>query len=233
MRLNRYIASCGVCSRRKADDLIVSGVVFVNGKKVVDFMDIDPDKDNVTVNGTKIKEEKTKYYIALNKPKGYITTVSDEKDRNNVIELVQDIDARLFPVGRLDYNTSGLLLLTNDGDFAYSVTHPKTIVYKTYLAHVKGILSPIELLIFTKGVKLSDGKTSPAKVEISKVHPSSCEVKISIHEGRNRQVRRMFESFGHEVIDLKRISVGNVQLGNLPLGRWRHLTSHEINSIKK
>lgn len=233
MRINKYIASCGVCSRRKADLLVLSGAVSVNGKRVTDFIEIDPLKDTVTVNGAEIKEEKTKYYIALNKPKGYITTSSDEKGRPHVTELTSDINARLFPVGRLDCNTFGLLILTNDGDFAYRVAHPKHNVYKTYIAHVKGTPTPAKLESLRKGINLPDGKTAPAQVEVLKIYPSSAEIKISIHEGKNRQVRRMFEALGHEIIDLKRVSIGNVLLGNLPLGRWRHLTSHEINSLKK
>lgn len=232
MRINKYIASCGVCSRRKADDLVLSGVVFVNGKKIDSFMEIDPNNDTITVNGSQIKLEKTKYYVALNKPKGIVTTASDERGRDNVVELIDDIDARLFPVGRLDYNTTGLIILTNDGHFANCVAHPKNIISKTYIAHIKGIPEPCELDILRKGIKLEDGKTAPAKVEILKRYPSSSEVSISIHEGRNRQIRRMFEALGHDMIELQRISIGNVLLGNLPLGRWRHLTSHEINSLK-
>lgn len=233
MRINKYIASCGVCSRRKADELIKLCKVKVNGDIINDFLDINPDIDVVEVDGKVINVEETKYYIALNKPKGFLTSVTDDRGRRCVIELIEDINARLFPVGRLDFNTSGLLILTNDGEFANNVMHPRKEVYKTYIAHVSGKLHSFTLETLKKGVILDDGdKTSPALVEIIKEHPASCDVKISIREGKNRQVRRMFNALGHEVLDLKRVSVGCVALGNIPLGKWRHLTKQEIRFFK-
>ena len=233
MRINKYIASCGVCSRRKADELIKDGKVKVNSETIYDFADVNPDFDGVEVDGRVINVEETKYYIALNKPKGFLTSVSDDRGRRCVTELIEDVNARLFPVGRLDYNTSGLLLLTNDGEFANNVMHPRKEVYKTYLAHVSGKLHSFTIETLKKGVILDDGeKTAPAKVEIVKDHPASCDVNISIREGKNRQVRRMFEALGHEVLELKRVSVGDVSLGNIPLGKWRHLTKQEIRSFK-
>lgn len=228
MRINKYIASCGICSRRRADELVKSGAVTVNGVIVTDFADI-AENDTVTVNGEIIGLQKTKYYIALNKPEGYITSVGDDRGRPAVTDLVSDLNARIFPVGRLDFNTSGLLLMTNDGDFANRVTHPRRNVYKTYIAHIKGFPDYTALNILRRGVLLDDGKTLPAKAEVIKAYPGGCDVKISIHEGRNRQIRRMFSALGFEVLSLCRTEVGNVMLGNIPLGRWRHLTSGEIS----
>ena len=233
MRINKYIASCGICSRRKADELIKEGKVCVNGEVISDFADINPDYDVVSVNGNVINVEETKYYIALNKPKGFITSVTDDRGRRCVTELIEDLDARLFPVGRLDYNTSGLLILTNDGEFANNVMHPRKEVYKTYLVHASGRMHSFTIEKLKSGVIIEDGvKTAPALVEVIKQHPASCDVKISIREGKNRQLRRMFEALGHEVLDLKRISVGSVSLGNIPLGKWRHLTKQEIRFFK-
>lgn len=233
MRINKYIASCGICSRRGADTLIEQGKVKLNGNVIYDFPDVNPDIDVVEVDGKVINVEEVKYYIALHKPKGFITSVTDDRDRRCVTELIEDVNARIFPVGRLDFNTSGLLILTNDGDFANNVMHPRKEVYKTYLVHVKGRMHSFTTETLKKGVILDDGdKTAPAIVEVLKNHPASCDVKISIREGKNRQVRRMFEALGHEVLELKRISVGCVELGNLPLGKWRHLTKQEIRSFK-
>lgn len=233
MRINKYIASCGICSRRKADELIKNGKVVLNGETIYDFADVNPDYDVVEVSGKVINVEETKYYIALHKPKGFITSVTDDRDRRCVTELVSDISARLFPVGRLDYNTSGLLILTNDGEFANNVMHPRKEVYKTYLAHISGRLHSFSIETLRKGVVIEEGvKTAPAKVEVIKEHPASCDVEISIREGKNRQVRRMFEALGHEVLELKRVSVGCVTLGNIPLGKWRHLTKQEIRFFK-
>ncbi len=233
MRINKYIATCGICSRRKADELIESGKVTLNGEVIYDFPDVNPDYDVVEVCGKVINVEETKYYIALHKPKGFITSVSDDRDRRCVTELVSDINARLFPVGRLDFNTSGLLILTNDGEFANSVMHPRKEVYKTYLAHISGKLHSFSLETLKKGVIIEEGvKTAPAKVQVIKEYPASCDVEISIREGKNRQVRRMFEALGHEVLELKRVSVGCVNIGNIPLGKWRHLTKQEIRFFK-
>ena len=232
MRINKFIASCGITSRRKADCLVLSGKVFVNGKRICDFADIDEINDIVEIDGERIFREKTKYYIALNKPVGFITSVGDDRGRKSVTDLTADIDARIFPVGRLDYNTSGLLLMTNDGDFANNVTHPSRKIYKTYLAHVSGFPTDKALDSLKRGVRLSDGVTAPAKLRIIKTYPSSCDIEISIYEGRKRQVRRMFEEIGCSVLSLKRTQVGNVLLGNIPEGRWRHLTTQEIAYFK-
>ncbi len=233
MRINKYIASCGVCSRRHADDLILEGLVQVNGVVVTEpGLDIE-EGDVVSVNGEEIQLERKKLYIALNKPEGFVTTADDPFGRPTVMELVADVNTRLFPVGRLDYHTEGLLLLTNDGDFANAVTHPKNTVYKTYIAHVSGFPTLANIGRLSRGVMLEDGKTAPAKVMVVRQYPDSVDISISIREGKNRQVRRMVEAIGHKVLHLKRISVGNIQLGHLPKGKWRHLSEKEIENFVK
>ena len=232
MRINKYIASCGICSRRRADELIKEGRVELNGEKIYDFADVS-DGDTVRVDGKDIALERKKYYIALNKPEGFITTMSDEFGRPCVTELVSDINARLFPVGRLDYNTRGLLLLTNDGNFANKVMHPGNNIKKTYVAHIKGFPSVLTLNRLSKGIMLDDGKTAPAKAEIIKAMPASCLVKLTISEGRNRIVRRMFAALGYEILELERTEIGGIKLGNIPYGKWRHLRNSEVDHLLK
>ena len=233
MRLQKFIAECGVASRRGAEKIIESGRVYVNGD-LVDYMgcEVDPDKDMVEVDGRVIKPESKKYYIVLNKPKNYVTTVSDDLGRPTVMHLVEDIDARIYPVGRLDFDTSGLLIMTNDGDFANRLTHPRNVVNKTYIARVDRILTEDELEKLCKGIELDGTLTAPAKAEMIKRPQKGFEVKITIHEGRNRQVRRMLEAVNVNVLALKRISVGSVTLGNLPEGKWRKLSDAEINKLR-
>lgn len=235
VRLQKYIAMCAVASRRKAEELISSGAVCVNGKTITQLgTKVEIGADKVCVNGKEIKAVQKKYYIMLNKPEGYVSTVHDQFDRPAVTELLsEEIKTRLFPVGRLDYDTSGLLLLTNDGDFAYKVTHPKFNVEKTYIAHIRGGLSVSALTRLRRGIKLENFTTSPAKVEILDSRDGCSVVKITIHEGKNRQVRKMFAAVGCSVTALERISIGTVLLGNLPLGRWRHLTSHEVGYLTR
>lgn len=227
------MAQCGVASRRASEEIISQGRVMVNGE-LVDYMgcEVDPDADLVEVDGERIKPEAKKYYIMLNKPKGYVTTVNDEFDRATVMELVKDVHARIYPVGRLDYDTEGLLLLTNDGDFANKLTHPSNETEKGYIARIDASLDRDALKSLREGVTLDDGSlTAPARVEIMKVLKHGCEVKVTIHEGKNRQVRRMFEAVGANVYSLKRISIGNLTLGNLPEGKWRHLNDAEKNRL--
>ncbi len=235
VRLQKYIAMCGVASRRKAEELIEKGTVKVNDQKVTELgTKVEIGADKVTVNGRDIKPEQKNFYIMLNKPTGYVSTVSDQFDRPTVLDLVgTDIKSRIFPVGRLDYDTSGLLLLTNDGDFTYKVTHPKFELEKTYIALLKGGITISGLNKLRRGVKIDDYTTSPARVEIIDAKDGYTKVKITIHEGKNRQVRKMFSSVGSNVVELERISIGTVELGNLPLGHWRHLTSHEISYLTR
>lgn len=228
MRLQKYMALCGVASRRASEDIIKQGRVSVNGD-MIDYMgfEVDENYDTVEVDGTPIRPEAKKFYILLNKPKGYVTTVSDEFDRPTVMELVRDVHARIYPVGRLDYDTAGLLIMTNDGEFANILTHPSHNVNKGYIAQLNKMPDAEALNTLRKGVLLDGKLTAPAKVEVLKATKFNCEIKVTIHEGRNRQVRRMFEAIGAEVTMLKRISVGNVTLGNLPEGKWRHLNDAE------
>jgi len=234
VRLQKYIAMCGAASRRGAEELIASGKVKVNGKIVREMgVKVEIGADKVELKGETLKVTQKNYYIMLNKPAGYVSTVSDQFDRPTVIDLLkEDISTRIFPVGRLDYETEGLLLLTNDGDFTYKVTHPKFNMDKTYVAVLKGGISIKGLSMLRRGVDIGDFVTSPAEVEILDSEAGKTTVRIVIHEGKNRQVRKMFEAVGCKVDYLQRTKIGTVELGNLPLGRWRYLTSHEINYLK-
>jgi len=232
MRLNKYIADAGICSRRKADELISNGNVKVN-KAVIKEMGYQvEDGDEVIVNGTKIETKGKKVYVAVNKPKGYITSMDDDKERLTVAELVADIPERLFPVGRLDYNTTGLLIMTNDGQLTYTLTHPKHEVYKTYIAKVAGVISDKRLAMLRKGVDIGGFVTSPAKVKVLKQMPRHAVVEISIKEGKNRQVRKMFAAVGNKVQELERVSIGDIRLGRLMSGHYRKLTKEEVEYLK-
>lgn len=233
VRLQKYIAMCGIASRRKAEEMIAEGRVAVNGQKALEQgIKVEIGADRVSVDGEELSLITKKYYIMLNKPVGYVSTVSDQFERPTVVDLLsEEIKTRIFPVGRLDYETEGLLLMTNDGDFTYRVTHPKFELGKTYIATVGTGLTVAGINALKRGVIIDGYKTSPAEVEILDSDHTSTNVKITIHEGRNRQVRKMFEAVGVKVKELKRVSIGTVELGNLPLGRWRHLTTHEVNYL--
>jgi len=234
IRLQKFLAQAGVASRRASEELILAGKVAVNGQTVTKLgTKIDPEKDLVTVNKKVIKVEKQKFYIALNKPAGYITSLKDPQGRKKVTDLLKDIQVRIYPVGRLDYETEGLLLLTNDGDFAYNLTHPKHKIKKTYLAQVQGIPSENDLQKLRTGIMLSDGPTATAEVSLLKKGKNTATIKITIHEGRNRQVRRMFEAINHPVLHLKRVRIGNLDLGALKVGEYRFLTPLEVQSLLK
>lgn len=232
MRINKYIAQAGVASRRKADELIAAGNVKVNGAVLREpGYDVE-DGDVVEVNGRRIEAQEKKVYILLNKPLGYVTTVSDDKERLTVMDLVKDVDARIFPVGRLDYNTSGMLILTNDGDFAYKLTHPKHELTKTYRARVAGVLSTEKVWKLRNGVDIGGFVTSKARVDVVKGLPKSTIVDITIHEGKNRQVRKMFKAVGNNVQELERIAIGDIRLGRLAEGHYRKLTREEVEYLK-
>jgi len=232
MRLNKYIADAGICSRRKADELIGNGNVKINGAVVKEMGFQVQEGDVVQVNGKRVEAAAKKVYVAINKPLGYITSMDDDKDRATVAELVADIPERLFPVGRLDYNTSGLLLMTNDGSLTYTLTHPKHEVYKTYVAKVAGVISDTRLAKLRKGVDIGGFVTSPAKVKVIKQMPRHAVVEISIREGKNRQVRKMFAAVGNRVQELKRVEIGQIKLGRLMEGHYRKLTREEIEYLK-
>ncbi|ANA82003.1 pseudouridine synthase [Paenibacillus vortex V453] len=232
-RLQKIMAQAGVASRRKCEELILEGKVQVNGETVTELgTKADPAQDMITVSGKPIKHEK-KVYVMLNKPKGVITSASDPEGRKIVSDYLKGIKERVYPIGRLDYDTEGLLLLTNDGEFANLLSHPKYHVPKTYLATVKGVPHGTELDKLRQGIMLEDGMTSPAEVEYKDVDPDNKQsvISITIHEGRNRQVRRMFEAISHPVLRLKRISYGDLLLQNLKRGLYRHLTADEINQL--
>lgn len=233
MRLNKYMALCGVASRRKSDDLIQNKKVKINGKIVEELgINLDEKQDIVEVNGKIINLEQKNVYILINKPEGYVTTVKDQFNRKTVLDLVKDIDERIYPIGRLDYETSGLLILTNDGDLTYRLTHPKHEVVKTYLARLKLVPNKIKIKQFESGLKIDDYITAPAQFKIIKKEEKQSICEIKIHEGKNRQVRKMCKVIGHPVLSLKRANIGNIQLGNLKVGEYRHLTQKEIDYLK-
>lgn len=235
MRINKYIASCGVASRRKAEELILNKKVKVNGRLIEELsFQVDEYKDTVEVDGVKISLNEETVYILLNKPEGYITTVKDQFDRESVLDLVTDIKERVYPIGRLDYETSGLLLLTNDGDLTYKLTHPKHEVDKTYVARVKGKLTPDEIKMFKSGLKIEDYVTAPAKLKVirydEKTNVSLLEIKI--YEGKNRQVRKMCKAINHPVLRLKRTAMGKIRIGECEIGKYRYLTEDEVKYLK-
>lgn len=234
-RLQKILAQAGVASRRKCEQLIAEGKVQVNGETVTELgTKADPAVDSISVNGKSIGAE-NKIYVLFNKPKGVITSASDDKGRKVVTDYLKGIHERVYPVGRLDYDTEGLLILTNDGDFAHLLTHPKHHVPKTYWATVKGVPHGSELEKLKKGILLEDGMTAPAEVEYQDIDSENkfSTISITIHEGKNRQVRRMFEAINHPVIKLKRISFGDLYLGNLKRGIYRHLTKDEILTLQQ
>ena len=235
MRINKYIASCGIASRRKAEEIILDGRVKVNGKIVEELsFNIDENEDVVEIDGERIGLNEEPVYIVLNKPEGYITTVKDQFDRPSVLDLVKDIKERVYPIGRLDYETSGLLILTNDGDLTYKLTHPKHEVDKTYMAIVKGIPTENELKNFEEGLYIEDYKTAPAKIKITKQDEEKnyaiCQIKI--HEGRNRQVRKMCRAIDHPVLRLRRVAMGKITLKETEVGKYRHLSKEEVEYLK-
>lgn len=233
-RLQKYMARCGVASRRRSEEMISSGRVKVNGRKILELgVKIDPEVDKVLVDNKPITVEKRKIYLLLNKPKGYLTTQYDPRGRPTIFDLLKNIKERVFPVGRLDFNTKGLLLLTNDGDFAFALTHPKYKIIKTYHALVKGVPEKKKIIQMRKGLMLTDGMTAPAKVEITNIQNNKAILKIAIHEGRNHQVRRMCLHIGHPVLSLERISIDNLSLSGVPRGKYRYLKSHEVKNLMK
>jgi 23S rRNA pseudouridine2605 synthase len=231
LRLNQAIAQTGLCSRRKADELIAAGRVRVNGIACTDFSrDVDPDNDALDVDG-KLLSFKTYTYVALHKPVGVVTTTSDEQDRETVIDLLPAKLRHLKPVGRLDMYSEGLLILTNDGDFALKLTHPRHHLPKLYSIQLRGSLSDKHANMIAKGVPLEDGKTLPAKVRIVERNKTYTEVEITLVEGRNRQIRRMFAYLGYTVLRLVRLAIGGLQLGQAAPGTWRYLTTQEVASL--
>lgn len=232
-RLQKYLAECGIASRRKCEEYIIQGKVQVNGKTITELgVKVNPEKDKITFEGKNVKQEERKVYILLNKPIGYVTTSDEQFGRDKVLDLVK-VRERVVPVGRLDMYTSGALILTNDGDFVYKVTHPKHEITKTYTVTVKGIIKNEEVEQLRKCVKIDDYTTRPAKVKILKTDEEKdiSRLEITIHEGKNRQVRRMCESVGRRVIALHRSKIGNIGVKDIELGKWRYLKDFEVKTL--
>lgn len=237
-RLQKFLANQGVCSRRKAEQYILEGKVKVNGQVVTELgTKINTDVDKIEFNNKLILNETEKIYILLNKPIGYVTTVKDQFDRPTVMEFLKEngkpIKTKVVPVGRLDMYTSGALILSNDGDFIYQITHPKHEINKTYQVTVKGKITDSEIENLRSGVDIGDYITKPAQVRIMKIDEEKniSRIEITIHEGKNRQVRRMCESIGKKVLALHRSKIGNIDVKDLKLGRFRYLTDKEVKQL--
>jgi 23S rRNA pseudouridine2605 synthase len=231
-RLQKLIAAAGLASRREAERWISAGRVTVNGRVATLGEQADPERDRIAVDGRPLRSEQQKITLMLNKPAGYVTTARDPQGRRVIRELVRDIPVRLFAVGRLDINTEGLLLLTNDGELAARLSHPRHQVAKTYLVRIRGRLTDDERARLEQGLELDDGPTAPARVEKVRFSGSHTWLEMTITEGRNRQVRRMCEAVGHPVSRLKRIRVGFLDLGELRSGGYRLLSSAEVKRLK-
>ena len=235
MRLQKYMAMCGVAARRKCEEIISAGRVSVNGQIITEMGTQVEEGDEVRVDGQIIRPEEEKRYVLYHKPAGEVTTVSDEKGRETVMDRFRDFPVRLYPVGRLDYDSEGLLLLTNDGELAQRLTHPSCEVDKVYLARVTGNPSNEAIDRLRRGVYMEGDqrKTYPADVRVVRDESLFSDIVVTIHEGRNRQVRRMFDAVGHKVLLLRRIRFGAVELGSLRRGEWRELTQEEIDALHR
>ena len=234
MRLQKYLALSGVASRRTSEKLIAEGHVMVNGRKITEMgVQIDENHDRVFVDGRPVHLETEKHYLAYNKPIGEVTTSSDPEGRDTVMDKFRDYPVRLFPVGRLDYDSEGLILLTNDGEMMQHLLHPSHEVPKKYLCKLSNKVTEEELRRLRQGVDLDGRLTSPAEVRLVRYEAFDSVVLVTIHEGRNRQVRRMFEAVGHQVVLLKRIGFGPILLEDLPRGSWRRLTPAEVRALKE
>lgn len=230
MRLQKFLSMSGIASRRKSEEIIKSGLIKVNDKIIYELgTKINPEHDIIFYKNKKITAENY-IYVMLNKPVGYVTTVHDELNRKTVLDLI-DVPQKIFPIGRLDLNTSGLLLLTNDGDLTYKLTHPKHNINKIYLAKLTGELKSHEIKKFCTGLIIENKKTAPAEIKIIRQENNFCLAKIKIHEGRKRQIRKMCEKINHKVISLKRIAIGNLKL-DIKSGSYRFLSQKEINYLK-
>ena len=233
IRIQKMIADCGYCSRRKAEELMQQGRVKLNGHPVKPG-DKCGFKDLITIDGERLMlpRKRNFVYIMLNKPRGYVTTVSDELERRCVMDLLEDVEERVYPVGRLDRNSEGLLLLTNDGEFANSIMHPSRHVSKTYRVTVRPDISDDQLVALSEGVVIDGRKTLPANVVVKSKETGRVVLLITIKEGRNRQIRKMCEAVGLEVARLRRVSIGPLKLGMLPPGKWRELTADELRAMR-
>ena len=231
IRLQKYLAECGVAPRGKSEELIAAGKVKVNGVTALIGDKVSPKHDKVTVSGKKVVSVKKNVYIMLNKPRGFITTMNDEHDRKCVAELVKDINTRVYPVGRLDRESEGLLIMTNDGEFTNALTHPSKHVSKTYRVTIRPTITKEQATEFRNGIEIDGRMTAPADLRVLEAQENRTVVEVTIYEGRNRQIRKMFEALGIEVARLKRTKVGNLKLGMLMQGAYRHLTEDEVSSL--
>lgn len=230
-RLQKYMSSCGVASRRKCEEIILEGKVKVNGVIVKELgIKVDPLSDKVEYNGNIITKEENKVYIMLNKPEGYISSVKDEKGRDTILDIVK-VKERVYPIGRLDYDSSGLLLLTNDGEIYNKIIHPREELIKKYIAVVKGEVTNKDISAFKRGIDIGGYVTAPAELKVISYDKDISTIEVGIHEGKNRQIRKMCAAINHEVLSLKRISIGELRLGYLKRGEWRKLNSEEIEYI--
>ncbi|GER92967.1 rRNA pseudouridine synthase [hot springs metagenome] len=232
-RIQKILAQMGIASRRKAEELIIDGRVTVNGKRAIVGMKADPERDHIKLDGKLLTRVEPKIYLMFNKPAGVVTSLSDPEGRPTIKDFLKGVKYRVFPVGRLDYDSEGLLLITNDGDFAYSILHPSKKMPKTYVVKVKGIIGDDAIMKLRRGVKLKDGMTAPAKVRRIRASESNSWIEVTIYEGRKRQVRRMLEEVGYPVIKLRRIAIGSLKMGDLKPGEIKHLTNEEIKKLKE
>jgi 23S rRNA pseudouridine2605 synthase len=232
-RLQKILSEIGVASRRGAEELIIEGRVTVNGRIAILGMKADPVRDHIKFDGKLISRPEPKVYLIFNKPRNVVTSLRDPEGRPTVKDYLKNVKYRVFPVGRLDYDSEGLLLLTNDGDFAQAILHPSKKISKSYHVKVKGSLEEEDIKKLRAGVKLEDGITAPAKLQKIRSTENNIWVEITIHEGRKRQIRRMLEQIGHPVLKLKRIRINGIELGNLKPGEYRYLKPEEISKMKK
>jgi 23S rRNA pseudouridine2605 synthase len=233
-RLQKIMSEFGVASRRKCEEMIAAGKVKVNGRLITEQgYKADKAKDIIEVDGKILKDSGDKIYIMLNKPTGYITSVKDQFGRPTVMDLLKGINVRVFPIGRLDYDTEGLIILTNDASLTYRITHPKHNVDKTYRALVLGEVTQKDVFSISQGIEIEDYVTAPGKLEIVKYAKGNSLIDITIHEGKNRQVRKMCSAIGHDVLRLKRIRIGRIGLESIKTGEWRYLTDSEIKYLKE
>ncbi len=231
-RLQKVIATAGITSRRHAEELITQGRVSVNGVVVTKLGEkADAAKDTIRIDGNIISVEKTKYYIALHKPAGFVTTLHDPQSRPTVVDLLSDVPERVYPVGRLDYDSRGLLLLTNDGNFAQKIQHPRFQKPKIYKVKIQGRLSREELKQLSKGINVDDDFFKPENIRVEKYNDRSCWLRLTLREGKNRIIRRGFEKIGYRVAHLVREAIGDLTLGTLKEGEWRHLTAKEVKQL--
>ena len=232
-RLQKYVSHCGIASRRKCEDIILQGRVKVNGSVANKLgLKVDDVSDIVSIDDVVVKKEGKKVYILLNKPVGYLSTVTDDRGRNTVLDIVK-VKERVYPVGRLDYDTSGLIILTNDGEVYNNIVHPRSGRSKIYIATLKGIPSGSSIERFKSGLDIGGYITAEADFKIINIDKNKSKVEIKIHEGKNRQIRRMCSKIGCPVLTLTRIAIGDIRLGNLKEGNWRYLNKKEIDYIKK